>query len=103
MDPFVLRVGDRYFAYGTNSSDEGSRAFEILESGDLVRWRSVGWALRAVDGLDARHHWAPEVAHRDGVFYMYFSAGVEDREHRIRLAVADRPEGPFEYQGTTRS
>ncbi len=98
-DPFVLRVDDRYFAYGTNNAEESSRAFEILESPDLVHWSSVGRALAAVDGLDARDHWAPEVAHRDGVFYMYFSAGVDDRGHRIRLAVADQPEGPFEYQG----
>lgn len=98
-DPFVLRVGDRYFAYGTNNAEHNSQAFEILESADLVHWRSVGRALEAVDDLDARDHWAPEVAHRDGLFYMYFSAGVDDREHRIRLAVADRPEGPFDYQG----
>jgi beta-xylosidase len=98
-DPFVLRVGDHYFAYGTNDAEASGKAFEILESPDLVHWRSVGRALDAVDGLDARDHWAPEVAQRDGLFYMYFSAGVEDREHRIRLAVADRPEGPFAYHG----
>ena len=98
-DPFVLRVGDRYFAYGTNDADRSGRAFEILESSDLVHWRSIGRALDPVDGLDVRHHWAPEVAERDGKYYMYFSAGVEDREHRIRLAIADRPEGPFEYDG----
>jgi beta-xylosidase len=98
-DPFVMRVDDRYFAYGTNDADRSGKAFEILESRDLVHWRSIGRALDAVDGLDARDHWAPEVAQRDGLFYMYFSAGVEDREHRIRLAVAQRPEGPFVYEG----
>jgi beta-xylosidase len=99
-DPFVLRHEDRYYAYGTNNVDVHSSAFEILVSDDLVNWTRVGRALEAVDGLDARHHWAPEVAERDGRFYMYFSAGVGDREHRIRVAVADRPEGPFVYSGS---
>src|SRR3954453_15809981 len=94
-DPFVLRHGDRYYAYGTNNVDEHERAFEILVSDDLVSWTRVGRALNAFDGLDARDHWAPEVAERDGRFYMYFSAGVDDKEHRIRVAVAERPEGPF--------
>jgi beta-xylosidase len=98
-DPFVLRVGDRYFAYGTNDAERSGKAFEILDSTDLVHWRSIGRALEPVDGLDVRDHWAPEVVERDGTFYMYFSAGVEDRGHRIRLAVADRPEGPFRYEG----
>jgi GH43 family beta-xylosidase len=30
---------------------------------------------------------------------MYFSAGVEDRDHHLRVATADRPEGPFRYSG----
>jgi beta-xylosidase len=98
-DPFVLRHDSRYYAYGTNDVEEHGRAFEILVSDDLVHWTLVGRALDAVDGLDARDHWAPEVAEHDGRFYMYFSAGVEDREHKLRVAVAQRPEGPFVYTG----
>jgi len=98
-DPFVLRHGDRYLAYGTNDVASNGRAFEILESVDLINWTSVARPVDAVDGLDARDHWAPEVAEHDGRFYMYFSAGVEDRDHKIRVAIADRPEGPFLYRG----
>lgn len=98
-DPFVLRQGDDYYAYGTNTVEAAADAFEILHSRDLVRWTSLGRAVRAVDGLDASDHWAPEVAERDGRFYLYFSAGVQDRGHAIRVALADRPEGPFEYTG----
>ena len=98
-DPFVLRHDDRYFAYGTNNEVASTRAFEILESTDLEHWRLVGRALDAVDGLDARDHWAPEVAFSDGRFYMYFSAGVDDRDHKLRVAVADAPQGPFRYHG----
>jgi beta-xylosidase len=98
-DPFVLRHGDRYYAYGTNTVDPAPEAFEILRSDDLVHWTLLPRALPAVDGLDARDHWAPEVAEQGGRFYLYFSAGVEDRGHAIRVAVADRPRGPFQYTG----
>lgn len=98
-DPFVLRHDGRYYAYGTNEADPSGEAFEVLRSDDLVQWTRLGRALPAVDGLAVEDHWAPEVAERDGTFYMYFSAGVEDRDHHLRVALADRPEGPFRYDG----
>ena len=95
-DPFVLEHGGRYYAYGTGSGSPTGPAFEILCSEDLVAWESVGHALAApVDGLASSDHWAPEVIEHDGRFFLYFSAGVEDRNHQIRVAVSDRPEGPF--------
>ncbi len=96
-DPFVLEHDGRYYAYGTGPASATGPAFEILRSDDLVTWESLGHAITPVDGLATGDHWAPEVAERDGTFYLYFSAGVEDRAHRIRVAVADRPEGPFEH------
>ena len=94
-DPFVLRHGDAYYAYGTGIGRTDAAAIQILRSHDLVSWQPVGHAMVPVDGLAPADHWAPEVAAHEGRFYLYFSAGVEDREHRIRVAVADRPEGPF--------
>jgi beta-xylosidase len=94
-DPFVLRTRGRYYAYGTNNVERGDRAFEILVSDDLINWTSLGFAIEPVAGLDARDHWAPEVAEHDGRYYMYFSAGVEDRDHHLHVAVADEPAGPF--------
>jgi hypothetical protein len=87
-DPFVLRHGDRYYAYGTNTVDPSPDAFEILLSRDLVEWTSLRRALPGVDALDVRDHWAPEVAEDEGRFYLYFSVGVEDRDHYLRVAVA---------------
>ena len=96
-DPFVLRHADRYYAYGTNTLEKSGAAFEILRSTDLVHWKSIGRAVETVDGLAVPDHWAPEVAVHDGMFYMYFSAGVDDRDHRLRVATADRPEGPYQH------
>ena len=37
-DPFVLRVGREYWAYGTAPPDERGRHFPILRSNDLAHW-----------------------------------------------------------------
>lgn len=99
-DPFVLRHRGTYFAYGTGTARHDDHVFEILRSTDLVTWTSAGHAMTAVDGLAPEDHWAPEVAERDGRFYLYFSVGVGDRHHSIRVATADEPTGPFRYDGT---
>ncbi len=97
-DPFVLAVDGGYVAYGTGGMPQG-RAFEVLRSPDLVNWTSVGGALEPLDETWATDYWAPEVAHADGRFYMYYSVGTGEVGHRIRVAIADRPEGPFRDTG----
>ena len=105
-DPFVVRWGGDYFAYGTGETlerDDAGRAwaFKILQSRDLVQWREAGAALQLPPDLDAQAHWAPEVAERDGVFYLYYSRAPagRDEQHRLRVAVARDPRGPFEDRG----
>lgn len=102
-DPFVLRWRNAYFAYGTGEPAErdptatGASVFTILRSHDLVAWERVGAAL-APDPAEQRNaFWAPEVAERDGRFYLYYSTAPEGRDelHRLRVAVADDPRGPF--------
>ena len=97
-DPFVLRYGEWFYAYGTNERSESEWAFEVLRSPDLVSWTSLGRCLRVHDG-SARDHWAPEVAVHDGRLYMYYSVGVGDTGHQLRVAVADDPAGPFDDTG----
>jgi beta-xylosidase len=98
-DPFVLRAGDAFYAYGTGSRFSDGRVFEVLRSTDLVSWESLGGALVAREAAEREDYWAPEVACADGRYYMYYSVGVEDRGHLLRVAVSDRPEGPFEDAG----
>ena len=104
-DPFVLKTGDTYYAYGTAPAIErDGRRFPILRSLDLVNWTYVGGALpplAAENGKAFENFWAPEVAERDGKFYMYYSAAPanDDAAHRLRVAVADSPEGPFIDRG----
>lgn len=104
-DPFVLRHGTGYYAYGTGGpADHGRQSdglmFPLLRSPDLVHWTYLGGALAPLNDPDSPAYWAPEVAERDGRFYMYYSAGgFEGEHHRVRVAVAERPEGPFEDTG----
>ena len=91
-DPFVLKHAGEYFAFCTGVWHDG-RAFGVLRSHDLVHWTELGGAI---DLLPGGHtcYWAPEVAHLDGRFHLYYSVGNEERM-AIRVGTADRPEGPY--------
>ena len=94
-DPFVLRYAGRFYAYSTGSSEDG--IFHILTSDDLVNWRDLGHAM-PLPQAPAMHYWAPEVTYAEGKFYLYYSIGNEILME-LRVAVADKPEGPFEDAG----
>lgn len=95
-DPFVLEHDGEYYAYGTGPATPDGRIFPVLRSRDLANWEPVGGALVPPTGA-GRDFWAPEVAYRDGQFFLYYSMADEsgDMSHRLRVAVADHPAGPF--------
>lgn len=96
-DPFVLKHNGEYYAYGTMRP--GEPTVPVLHSWDLVNWRPLGNALTLRDDA-SEALWAPEVAYDNGTFYMYYSAGGrEGQGHRLRVAAAARPTGPFEDTG----
>ena len=98
-DPFVFRYSGKYYAYGTGS-DEGNgrqgdgRVFPVLCSDDLVHWKPLGGSLVPYLSDLSIAYWAPEVAERDGVFYLYYAANG-----RLRVATATHPAGPFVDSG----
>ena len=109
-DPFVLRhstdEGLWYYAYGTGNASPGeeggpARAFPVVRSRNLADWEFVGGALEMLAEMPGAGYWAPEVAFRDGVYWMYYSVGMEGSQglpsdqHRLRVARADHPAGPF--------
>lgn len=105
-DPFVLKWRGEYFAYGTGESLERSetgepRVFKILRSPDLVHWTAAGAAL-IPNAPEVNHSfWAPEVAVHDETFYLYYSSAPagQDERHRLHVATATHPLGPFREQG----
>ena len=94
-DPFVLRVGDTYYAYSTN--DETSNV-PLLRSDDLVRWRRGRDAMpELAPWVSPGYTWAPEVLLRDdGKYVLYYTAA--STAHQVQCighAISDSPEGPF--------
>lgn len=97
-DPFVLRHADRYYAYG--SAPLARQTVPALASDDLVDWRPLGHVLEPLAAGEQLSYWAPEVAYADGRFFMHFSAGGPEGEgHRLWVATATEPAGPFVVRG----
>ncbi len=111
-DPHVILHEGLYYAYGTylpheeiegiETPDMNGKKFILLRSKNLVNWECLGGALVPYEGGEHVDHWAPEVAYAKGKFWMYYSA-AEPMEagwfQRLRVAVADHPEGPFQDCG----
>jgi hypothetical protein len=100
-DPFVLRAGSTYFAYATNST-EGN--IQIIESGDLSHWNTVGNALPVLPAwATPGATWAPSVLQIGHSFVLYYAAAVAGRlgEECISDATAGQPQGPFVDNSTS--
>lgn len=100
-DPEGIVFGDRYWIYPTYSAAYDEQLFfDAFSSPDLVHWTKhprildsteVEWAWRAM--------WAPSAIEKDGRYWFFFAANdiqSDEEPGGIGVAVADRPEGPFE-------
>jgi GH43 family beta-xylosidase len=112
-DPHVIKHEGIYYAYGTYYHLEKAplgievppldeKKFVVLRSSDLSSWEYIGRALEPVPGVSSNDYWAPEIAFVHDKFWMYYSCPSpwHDRmKHRLRLAMADSPWGPFRDSG----
>ena len=101
-DPFVLRHGGLYYAFGTTGSERKAdgRIYTVLRSTNLVDWQELGGALTPPSPDPAYQYWAPEVAFHGGTFYLYYSmGGKEEEKFELRVATSRGPEGPYEDTG----
>ncbi len=102
-DPDLLKVGDTYYAYATNS---GPTNIQLARSNDLVHWEMLSGALPALPlwaKPQAGLTWAPEVTtgSDENTYLMYFTSRDEATDKQcIGVATADDPEGPFRTTGT---
>ena len=90
-DPHAFKVGNTWYAVGTGETEDGKQ-FPILKSENFTDWEFVGGALEKLDGIE--EYWAPEIAEKDGKFYLYWAGN-----RKMRVAVADSPTGPFKDTG----
>jgi hypothetical protein len=61
---------------------------DVTDHGIGLDIKDVPWAKRQM--------WAPDVAFKDGRYYLYFPAKDHDDVFRIGVAVSNSPTGPFE-------
>jgi beta-xylosidase len=102
-DPFVWKHEEQYYAIGTGELEATGhsvgKVFSILRSTDLFHWQFAANALIQPDAKLGTHFWAPEIAVSDGTFYLYYSVGFEDKDHQLRVAVANSALGPYKDVG----
>lgn len=95
-DPDVLKVGDTYYVYSTNTSEID---VQVAKSTDLVNWQMLPDAIGALPSwVQPGLTWAPDVSlAADGAtFVMYFTARDKASDKQcIGVATSDQPEGPF--------
>ncbi|MGU3646263.1 family 43 glycosylhydrolase [Microbacterium sp. C23T] len=98
----LQRIGDRWFAWGEDKT-AGDRfmAVACYSSADLTTWVFEGDALAVGTGdIGAdRIVERPKVLQRpDGRWVMFLHVDTGDYAYaRVGYAIADRPEGPYEY------
>jgi beta-xylosidase len=98
-DPFVWKCGGVYYAIGTGSLEANGQTvgkiFPVLHSEDFFQWTFASNALIRPDPALGENFWAPEVAFFDDKFYLYYSVGHGDKNHHLRVAISDSPQGPY--------
>jgi len=60
---------------------------ETVDNGVALHVKDVAWATRQM--------WAPDAAHKNGKYYLYFPAKRANGIFQIGVAISDCPSGPF--------
>jgi xylan 1,4-beta-xylosidase len=89
-DPFVLKVKDSFYLYGTDDKNPNA-GIPVYSSADLISWhRHDSLALSKGSSFGTKGFWAPGVVAYKNKFYMFYTAN----EH-IAVAISESPAGPF--------
>jgi arabinan endo-1,5-alpha-L-arabinosidase len=123
-DPFVLRVPagavTNWYLYCTSdpltSSERDAQGNLVIHnvptyrSADLTHWHYLGDAVPAKPSWITGGMWAPDVVHRNGLYYMYFTASSTNISgsgcppsagcSAIGVATSGSPAGPWQVSGT---
>lgn len=95
-DPFVLRDGDRYYAFATNSAGSNVR---VVTSADLATWTELPDALPVLPAwarANASLTWAPSVLRRGGKYVLYYTArDIASGFQCIGRATSTNAAGPY--------
>jgi hypothetical protein len=79
--------GDQYDMNDYHVLSMSSISGPVTDHGIALSASSIPWVSRQL--------WAPDAAHKNGKYYLYFPARDKQDVFRIGVAVSDKPEGPF--------
>lgn len=96
-DPSVTKIGDTYWASATTSN--WFPAFPLMQSQDLVHWKTSGHVFNKLPDWADYYFWAPEISYEKGKVYVYYAAHKKKGNLCIGVASADKPEGPYTDHG----
>lgn len=96
-DPSVIEVDGVFYASG--SSNDWGPFFPIYRSTDLVHWTFVNYVFVERPSWAIGSFWAPELYHRDGKFYCYYTARRKDGIACIGVATTSNPAAGFQDHG----
>jgi beta-xylosidase len=97
-DPSVVKIGDTYWATATTSN--WAPAYPILQSKDLVNWKTTTHVFPKLPDWADYYFWAPEISYDNGKVYVYYAAHKKGGNLCLGVASADQPEGPYKDHGT---
>jgi beta-xylosidase len=96
-DPFLLQVGDTWYAYATNGA---GRNIQVATSTDLVNWdlqRDGMPGLAPWIQFSSADVWAPEVLQIGEQYLLYYTARDKaSGKQCVGVAVSDQPRGIFQ-------
>ncbi|ACU02731.1 glycoside hydrolase family 43 protein [Pedobacter heparinus] len=103
-DPTVIKVGDNYYAYATNTYYKNKNYnIPVAVSTDLKTWRVAGDALPKKPDWATKDFWAPHVLFDSKLnkYVMFYSGELGPNTGKcIGVAFSNTPEGPFTDSGT---
>lgn len=96
-DPFAFEYNGTYYMIGTGLGiSENKATFPSLTSTDLETWTYSGDVLSIiVQPNQPSSYWAPEIAVNDNIFYLFYSVGFGEKQHRLRVVASNNPLGPY--------
>lgn len=107
-DPSAHVFDGKIFIYPSHDRDSGIpdndlgdqydmadyHVFSCAEIGGKVTDHGVALSIQDVPWA-SKQMWAPDAAHKNGRYYLYFPARDHDGVFRIGVAISERPTGPF--------
>lgn len=110
-DPSAHIFNNRIYIYASHDiesggiEDDSGNHFNMIDyqvlsmnlDGSDVTVHPVGLSVDDVPWAKSKF-WAPDAAHKNGTYYLYYPAKDADNIFRLGVATSDKPEGPFTPQ-----